>query len=533
MDKQNIKVTMKQESDGLEKSAIVRLLSHDHEHNLQYLGPFSLGSITSAIKKLLSTSSPLETISETSRADFYGPMKIPRALNITFLKSFMTLAHEKYFLLEPYMLVETLKKNPSTRKNWEGFCLEMALGIGCRLVWLTRVKTYPQPQYYFNNAMQYLSKAEMKPLREIQACALIGAFVERCFTENSHFYMSSWELIGMALRKLIQYGYHKKRQLSLNTAIEYEGTKRIFWSIYCFEKALSLSLGRPSSINDDFIDIPLPISFKMSDNPTEIQIRCLFEKQKMQQNNDKFDQPVTEITILIKTTLMSKIRAKMQEILSSVDCGTSKNELFKQISDTLEKWHRELPSKQVFNNALEEKKSYESLEVLYYEAKLSLLLPMLMMRRSEESLLLNDVCSAASGICGCYMKMYHESDLIFSVHALRTTFLAGMTILYFVKMFGHKKLKNVHISLRTCSSLLILFTERWPSFKIYQNLFDSLWDFIELEKQTEDTTRDSKNTVKLLNNRSIKNIDEVVDPYANFRAHFNKNFWIMVLSHTC
>ena len=100
-------------------------------------------------------------------------------------------------------------------------------------------------------------------------------------------------------------------------------------------------------------------------------------------------------------------------------------------------------------------------------------------------------------------------------------------------MFGHKKLKNVHISLRTCSSLLILFTERWPSFKIYQNLFDSLWDFIELEKQTEDTTRDSKNTVKLLNNRSIKNIDEVVDPYANFRAHFNKNFWIMVLSHTC
>lgn len=97
--------------------------------------------------------------------------------------------------------------------------------------------------------MKHLSDANFNSLQKIQACALIAIFVGKCY--NNFFYLSSWELIGMAMRMLIQNGFHRKKEVTIEGFVEYGFMKRLFWSVYDYEKALSLSMGRPTSINDD------------------------------------------------------------------------------------------------------------------------------------------------------------------------------------------------------------------------------------------------------------------------------------------
>lgn len=69
---------------------------------------------------------------------------------------------------------------------------------------------------------------------------------------------SIWFLVGIASRTAIDHGLHHETAQSENlTALERDMNRRLFWSVYNLDRLLSHALGRPPSIPDSFISVPL------------------------------------------------------------------------------------------------------------------------------------------------------------------------------------------------------------------------------------------------------------------------------------
>jgi hypothetical protein len=60
-------------------------------------------------------------------------------------------------------------------------------------------------------------------------------------------------MIGLAIKLSISLGLHRRRRsaiLSLDTELD----KRLFWTCYCLDRDINLTMGRPPSIADSDID---------------------------------------------------------------------------------------------------------------------------------------------------------------------------------------------------------------------------------------------------------------------------------------
>ena len=69
---------------------------------------------------------------------------------------------------------------------------------------------------------------------------------------------AAWSLVTTALQMCISSGYHRATSSTNDAPLLREQKSWIFWSLYSAEKGLSLRLGRPSSVSDYDITLPLP-----------------------------------------------------------------------------------------------------------------------------------------------------------------------------------------------------------------------------------------------------------------------------------
>ncbi|OAL51700.1 hypothetical protein IQ07DRAFT_506722 [Pyrenochaeta sp. DS3sAY3a] len=70
-----------------------------------------------------------------------------------------------------------------------------------------------------------------------------------------------WQLFGTAARLALAIGLHRHTRLDRDgsyTLLEVETRRRTFWSAYCLDNYLSISLGRPRIFHDDDIDQEFP-----------------------------------------------------------------------------------------------------------------------------------------------------------------------------------------------------------------------------------------------------------------------------------
>ncbi|KAF5010962.1 hypothetical protein FDECE_2925 [Fusarium decemcellulare] len=74
-------------------------------------------------------------------------------------------------------------------------------------------------------------------------------------------FLSKASLLGQAM------GIHDSMSVALEPTEEKEYRIRIFWAIYCLEKATSLRLGRSSTIRDDDVTVPRPLPEQMIRSP--------------------------------------------------------------------------------------------------------------------------------------------------------------------------------------------------------------------------------------------------------------------------
>lgn len=463
-------------------TALGRVLFHNEGEEYEYIGSFAIISIAKSIKNALGVRSTPSRPSVVLNTGYQAGIHVPDYLEDEMLEEFLNVAHNRYYFVEPEWLRSIPKKQMDLRSHWEMFVLNICLGVGCRLGELWNSTNYPSSDFYLREAMTHLSQVDMKPLEQIQACALTSLFIARSY--NLSFYISSWELAGLAMRKMIGYGFHRRRRIVPEKARKYEINKRLFWSIYNLEKLLSLSLGRPSVVNEVFIDIPLPLSFKLPLHPTDADIRELWNMQIAEEKESLTtsapSRPMSCYTPFLETVVVRQLESRVHLLFYSVNRFVPNADNFQSITEAIEKWYSALPTKEEFDLVMKGEDSYTYLTVLYYRAKLLLLLPKIIISKGEQrSALLCHACVAAAGACTNYMVLYKERLLGFTMIAFHTLFLAGITMVYYIKLYGYPEFVNLKGPIRDCTSLLFIWSERWPECASYRDLMDGILSFIE------------------------------------------------------
>lgn len=453
---------------------LAKLMYNTADESHEYIGSFAVITIVKAIKKnLLGDDSEPQHHAMILNDLVDDDATIPSFMEKGFLDKFFSLSHNRYYIFDHVWFHQMVQTAPEARTEWDQFCLNIALGVGCRLNELLNVTTYPSPEVYLRRALKHLAKADMDEIKQIQGCMVMAIFITRSY--HLSFYVSGWELVGIAMRKLVQYGYHRKQPVTRDNVWHYELIKRLFWSTYNCDKLLSLSLGRPFSTFDSFIDIPYPLSVNFPQNPTTADYDKLYELQLKQHQNPSFKQEISEFTTFVNTSVIRHIEGRIHLLLYSVTTIVPVADTFEGLLRDLNIWYHSLPPRAEFNAVMGGRERYEFLDLLYHRARLILLLPRIMNRIDHERIgLLDQACISAGGICSSYKELYRALILEFSIVALHSVFLAGITMVYYLKNRGEPEFMDIQSDIRACASLLFVFSERWNEAKTYSDLFDKI-----------------------------------------------------------
>lgn len=78
---------------------------------------------------------------------------------------------------------------------------------------------------------------------------------------DSDFSTGIWHLVGLASRCAVDHGFHHETEATKNLSpLEIDMRRRLFHAVYNLDRLLCHSLGRPHSIPDDFIAVPVRIA---------------------------------------------------------------------------------------------------------------------------------------------------------------------------------------------------------------------------------------------------------------------------------
>lgn len=93
-------------------------------------------------------------------------------------------------------------------------------------------------------------------IRSVQACLLIGTYLLPLDTSGL-----CYTYFGLALKLAIQNGMHRRYHGEGLSQRMVEVRNRVFWTAFTIEKRISILHGRPSSLSDPDVDVPLPVDF--------------------------------------------------------------------------------------------------------------------------------------------------------------------------------------------------------------------------------------------------------------------------------
>jgi hypothetical protein len=116
----------------------------------------------------------------------------------------------------------------------------------------------------------------------------------------------------------------------------------------------------------------------------------------------------------------------------------------------------------------------ESQTVYYYKCMRFLLHPQLLSSSTNAQFLAKCV-EACGGVCQTYKRLHQRVSVGFSLMALHSVFLAGLTLIY-CTWLSPKTLFGIKISndMNACSIVLYIITERWPAAKCYRDIYENM-----------------------------------------------------------
>lgn len=113
--------------------------------------------------------------------------------------------------------------------------------------------------------------------------------------------------------------------------------------------------------------------------------------------------------------------------------------------------------------------------MIYYHKTLRLLLFPYLTTFNPDSNFLLKCAEACGGVCRTYKTLHRATSVGFSLIALYSVFLSGLTLVYCIWL-SPKEVYSITTSddLNSCSIVLYVITERWPGARKYRDAFESI-----------------------------------------------------------
>lgn len=153
---------------------------------------------------------------------------------------------------------------------------------------------------------------------------------------------STWHISGILVRLTLNLGLHQKNLHSNNKSeYELEMEKRLFWSVYNFDRWISGALVRQNSFEDDDINIDYPSALPGEDPLDMASFRILLSLRKLEGQilkslhsaNSSLNYPTLEL----KQQLMESFRVKIEEWFSNTNSVLSAYK--RALSHYIINWH--------------------------------------------------------------------------------------------------------------------------------------------------------------------------------------------------
>ncbi|PYH95745.1 putative C6 transcription factor [Aspergillus ellipticus CBS 707.79] len=378
------------------------------------------------------------------------------------LHAYLTRLHVRYPFLDRATLwrlhdsrwqLAQKKREELTKEERVGiFQLYMAYAIGATSIQLSETYTYTSPERFYVTALQQVpNMCETRSVENIEAMALLIVYHLRSSSSQGMWYM-----VGLAMRIAIDLGLHRKANEINMDPWTAQLRRRLFWTVYYLERVVSMSLGRPFSIADRHIDLPLP-----ADVDDDVRDPALLASPQPSNR-------ITTLTFAIYLIQLRRIDSEIQHKIYRADRPLHTLRLkMDRLFLKLEEW-KESALQRFSGSDLD-------YPMLHYNRALRLLIQPFL-----SSLPLSDpyyhICLRAAGnTCQTHKRLHQTLEYGHSFLAVQTVFMAGITLLY--ALWTHTSdVWTVQMSndIRACSAVLFVMGERAEWVKKYRDAFELL-----------------------------------------------------------
>ncbi|RDW59795.1 hypothetical protein BP6252_12882 [Coleophoma cylindrospora] len=350
--------------------------------------------------------------------------------------------------------------------HYEKCILHLVYASGGRFLETTGETGPYFPERHHDEALKYLDEVlHFHDIRSVVTLILLGVFCLRAPAKGP----GAWTYVGLAMRIAIDIGLHRQTYPHNRLSFGIEMRKRIFWSCYTFDRQVSIPLGRPFAISDRDIDCEMPLDV----DEAATDIKLLEKASKV----DPEVVPATSTTLssFLHVLRIRKIESKIQQNVYRVDqsTGVSDGEIDDFIAE-LDRWKAMIPldSRRHVDSETVAFDGFSYYMVFYYKCLRLLLYPMIS-KPDVNPRFLKACAEACGGVTQTYKTLHQSLPVGYSLMALQTVFMAGLTLIYCTwispeQVFSSKTNNDIH----ACSIVLFVITERWPGAKKYRDIFE-------------------------------------------------------------
>jgi len=331
-DKGKLTVAHKQQSNPMEpevrrsrRIAITRTSTfngqekwlHDSMGKERYIGPTGSFFLINTLRQIISQRNSQSDFVQDELAitfedcirlsDFTENSKLPtRNIADTLVDAFFVNYHRDYPLFHKDTFLGDYEAmyspHPITDPSWL-CCLYMVLVLG----------DPEKDTEYFQKAQAIVPQVVCTPkLGSVQALMLLSFYFHNANERNA-----CWTFIGAAIRLAYAVGLHREGTDLRFTPLQKQIRKRVWWTLYSFERFLCSSLGRPSAIDDTDCDAEVPAGHLL-------------------------DSEMAPLGYVRHNSLLARILGKIIKLVDSVSKGTNE-EVYKEVLGRLNQWEADLP----------------------------------------------------------------------------------------------------------------------------------------------------------------------------------------------
>lgn len=253
--------------------------------------------------------------------------------------------------------------------------------------------------------------------------------------------LDAWYLIGVAMRTCINLGLHQDPNPveSISPSL-LETRRRLWWSVYSFDRSMSLGCGRPTEISDKVIEAQLP-SFQIESSATEAERQGYLQRYR-----------ALQLQSLIYDTLNRREHPDPPSVVE-------------ELADELNRWNSA--------NLPECSPTLVESEWLIARALLYRPCPLVPQRSPEE---LHYLWAAGTRFIALYRQLVEANKIYYTQIASEKSYWTGLGILYSFWKLPPGSLRSVDLWLSVNNVLYILRTlsERWEEGRFLTEEFEKV-----------------------------------------------------------